>query len=257
MESDRIKGIPINCKGFGTIPKLVMQDRTIDIAAKALYAYFNSFAGNGDSCFPSREKICEDLCISKDRFSKLLFQLTESGYITVIQAKNERGQFSHNIYQIESLVGKPCPENPDTDSPDTEKLDTNINNLLNINNTSNINNKKKERKRSASVSYDSIVNAYTANNELRIAIFEFIKMRKFLNKPMTSNALQLMLKKLDSLASDEATKIAIVNQSSMNSWLSVYPLKENYGYNSNQPVQQKYTIGEDGKKYDSWGNELL
>ena len=37
----------INAKGYGTIPKLVMKDRRLTAQAKAIYAYFCSYAGCG------------------------------------------------------------------------------------------------------------------------------------------------------------------------------------------------------------------
>ena len=41
----RVEGI--NCKGYGIIPKAVMLDQRLTIQAKAIYAYFRSFAGAG------------------------------------------------------------------------------------------------------------------------------------------------------------------------------------------------------------------
>ena len=44
----------INCMGYGIIPKYVMLDPDLTIEAKAIYAYFCSFAGSGNTAFPSR-----------------------------------------------------------------------------------------------------------------------------------------------------------------------------------------------------------
>ncbi len=48
----RIQGV--NCKGFGILPKYVMLDPDLTIEAKTIYAYFCSFAGNGNSTFVER-----------------------------------------------------------------------------------------------------------------------------------------------------------------------------------------------------------
>ena len=56
-ERDFIKGFSINSAGYGIIPKLVMMDRDLHVTAKAIYAYFCSYTGAGDTCFPSRKKI--------------------------------------------------------------------------------------------------------------------------------------------------------------------------------------------------------
>lgn len=141
MADDIIKGIQVNSAGFGTISKLAMQDRRLHIAAKAIYAYFNSYAGGGDTCFPSRKKICFDLGISNDTLSKYLRQLTECGYISVEQIK-EGGRFSHNIYTLNGTIS-PCPKISDTEKTVNGKLDTNINNT-NINSIYNNNSIKRE-----------------------------------------------------------------------------------------------------------------
>ena len=141
MADDIIRGIQVNSAGFGTISKLAMQDRRLHIAAKAIYAYFNSYAGGGDTCFPSRKKICFDLGISSDTLSKYLRQLTEFGYISVEQIK-EFGRFSHNIYTLNGTIS-PCPKISDTENFGNGKLDTNINNT-NINSIYNNNSIKRE-----------------------------------------------------------------------------------------------------------------
>lgn len=54
---------------------------------------------------------------------------------------------------------------------------------------------------------------------------DFKIMRKKIKKPMTEKAEELLLNKLNKLDNDEDTQIAILNQSIMNCWQSVYPLK--------------------------------
>lgn len=229
---DILKGTQLNSKGYGTIAKLAMQDRNLDITAKAVYAYFNSFSGAGDNCFPTRAKICYDLKISNDTLGKYLRQLVENGYITVMQVK-EKGRFSHNVYTINQTV-LPCPKISDTENFGNDKSDTNNNNI-NINNNINNNSNNKESKKA---SYDKIIDEYTTNEELKQALIEFIKMRKLLKKPLSNNALSLNCTKLDKLANSDYEKIEIVNQSVMNSWLGFYPLKNEKQVNSKIQGQQ-------------------
>ena len=60
------------------------------------------------------------------------------------------------------------------------------------------------------------------------ALMDFEEMRNLIKAPMTDNARKLLLNKLDKLSmGDTLTKIDILNQSTMNNWKSVYPLKEN------------------------------
>lgn len=138
--SDKLKIEGINSAGFGIIPKLVMQDRELSIVAKAIYSYFRSYTGTGDSCFPTRKKICYDLNISNDTFSKHLKNLVRFGYVKVEQIK-ENGRFSHNVYTISDTIS-PCPKISDTENFGNGKLDTKNNSYKNnsINKINSINN---------------------------------------------------------------------------------------------------------------------
>ena len=51
--------------GYGLSPQLVMRSKGLSIEAKALYGYLSSFAGAGDTAFPSTSRILEELDISK------------------------------------------------------------------------------------------------------------------------------------------------------------------------------------------------
>ena len=95
-------------------------------------------------------------------------------------------------------------------------------------------NKKKntERKKERTGGgYDSIISGFTENEDLKNALYEFLKMRKLIKKPMTDKGLTLMLGKLADLSGDPGTQIAILNQSIMNNWAGVFPLKGEVGPN--------------------------
>ena len=62
--------------------------------------------------------------------------------------------------------------------------------------------------------------------EFAKALKDFEEMRKKIHKPLTGRAKQMVLEKLSELAVDEETQIAILNQSTMNSWLGVFPLQQ-------------------------------
>ena len=72
-------------------------------------------------------------------------------------------------------------------------------------------------------SYVSIIESYTENEELKDSIKGYVEMRQKM-KGFTVRALKMGLKKLDEIAGDDETKIAIVNQSIEHSWKSFYPL---------------------------------
>lgn len=83
---------------------------------------------------------------------------------------------------------------------------------------------KKESKPQA-VTFDFIISSYTQNKELHTTIIEFIKMRKLNKSTMTDNALKLLLNKLNSLGKNDAERIAMLENSIVACWKTVYPLK--------------------------------
>lgn len=109
--------------GFGTIPKLVMLDPQLMPQAKAIYAYFASFAGAGTTAFPSRTTIMRELRIgSVETYYRHFNQLIEQGYLSVEQRKAD-GRFDYCVYRLheevlrEGMSEKPIhggklPQNP-------------------------------------------------------------------------------------------------------------------------------------------------
>ena len=63
--------------------------------------------------------------------------------------------------------------------------------------------------------------------DLRKTVLEFADFRKKLKKPMTDRAIELLVAQLFKLSDTETEQVAIMNQSIMNGWTSIYPLKDN------------------------------
>ena len=90
--------------GFGTIPKLVMLDPQLTPQAKAIYAYFASFAGAGTTAFPRRSTIMRELRIgSVETYYRHFNQLIEQGYLSVEQRKAD-GRFDYCVYHLHEEV---------------------------------------------------------------------------------------------------------------------------------------------------------
>ena len=114
--------------------------------------------------------------------------------------------------------------------------------------------KEKNKKRK---SFEDVFLENQCSKELENTLKDFIDMRKTIKKPMTTRALELLLKNLERLTNLEEEKIAILNQSIEHGWQTVYPLKNN---NSNQnkqekskPEQREYAPGELSKLYANLG----
>lgn len=106
--------------------------------------------------------------------------------------------------------------------------------LDNIQNTESKTNKSNDTKKKAKSNFKELIDAYTANQDLREALYEFVKMRKSMKKGFTEHMLKLNLNILDKLAyKDEMESLAdidklkcdIVNQSLANQWLGFWELK--------------------------------
>ena len=86
-----------------------------------------------------------------------------------------------------------------------------------------VNNSSKKNKKTE---FDILIDEYTCNDELKTAIYEFIKMRKTNKKSLTSYGLKRILNKLDRLAANDDEKIQILDNSIERSWGGVFELKE-------------------------------
>ena len=113
---DRIEQYPSSVleKGYGVVGKYVMQDRRLNPIAKALYAYICTF---GNIAFPGRDKICYDLQINKNTYSKYMRQLVDRGYITVRQKRGAGNSFQRNVYVINLDPAKVMRENAEVKEP--------------------------------------------------------------------------------------------------------------------------------------------
>ena len=100
------------------------------------------------------------------------------------------------------------------------------------NNTNNINNKKERKKETTS--YDAIINELVKDEDVKKVIYEFIKMRNFIKKPLTDNALSLLIKKLYTLSSNKDDQIEILNNSIINNWQDIYKKENKNGVNKSR-----------------------
>ena len=137
-------------------------------------------------------------------------------------------------------VRKKFPKYGKNSRPGTEKNPEQNINLLNNNSIKDINTystkeellhpkNKDVEKNNKKESVNSVIAEYTENKDLQDALHGFVEMRNKARKPLTARAMKLSLNKLNELALDDVTKIAIVNQSIVHSWLTFYKLQNNNG----------------------------
>lgn len=68
--------------------------------------------------------------------------------------------------------------------------------------------------------------AFSDDAELNQAILAFMDFRKSIKKPMTDRAVELLIKKLNDMTPMIDEQIEIINQSIVNGWQGVFPLKD-------------------------------
>lgn len=90
--------------GYGTVGKLVMRDRDLAPEAKVIYAYISTYAGAGDTAYPSVDLICYDMNMGKDRFQKHKKCLIDKGYIIIQKYATAEGKFTNNLYVKKNTV---------------------------------------------------------------------------------------------------------------------------------------------------------
>lgn len=191
---NQIQGFYINSAGYGTVPKLIMQDRNLSVTSKAIYAYFCSYTGAGNTCFPSYKKICYDLNIHEETFIKHFKPLVHFGYVQVQQIRDQiNGRFSHNAYILQEILphqvfsGKNSenvenkPFSPHPELPCTVKPGTKINSIK-INNNNYLS--KKESKKKKQLEQDKISPKKEKNNSNSISQKQ-TKVKKAKPKPIS------------------------------------------------------------------------
>lgn len=98
----------------------------------------------------------------------------------------------------------------------------NINLNVNPNPNPNPNLKSKSKSNVSSLRSET----YCADAALNAAVVDFVAYRKSIKKPMTDRAVTLLLANLDKLSDTTAGKIAVLQQSIVNGWTGVFPLRD-------------------------------
>lgn len=221
-----------NTKGFTVMSNYHFQDKEISLKAKGLLGLMLSLPSNWDYSVNGLVTIVKE---NKAAVQTALKELEEHKYLKRTRVQDETGRFDY-IYDIyEKPYDKyPCTENRCTDIQCTENRCTENQPQINTNkqstnkqNTKELNTNEYKEKNNKKESVNSVIAEYTENKDLQDALHDFVDMRTKARKPLTARAMKLSLNELDKLAVDDITKIAIVNQSIVHSWLTFYKLQNN------------------------------
>lgn len=172
-----------------------------------------------------------------------LSELKQCGYLQVnkLYPNSERSKIEYQYVFYEKpqdLQNVPLEQdiqNVDLQNVGIQNVDLqNVGAYINTNkqstnkqNTKELNTNEYKEKNIKKESVNSVIAEYTENKDLQDALHDFVDMRTKARKPLTVRAMKLSLNELDKLAVDDVTKIAIVNQSIVHSWLTFYKLQNN------------------------------
>lgn len=161
-----------------------------------------------------RLKAAEELHMKESTVYKYMMMLQTYG-ICNIKSNNRFSVVSIVNWELYQLVEENC--NSKSNNKITTKEQQNNTNK----NDKNVNNDKNNNRDI----YIGIISNFTADENLKKTIMDFIEMRQQKKKPPTKRALNIILKKASEMSSDIQTQIKIFEQSIVNGWTDIYPLK--------------------------------
>ena len=216
---------------YTTMCNTHLRDKNLSLKAKGLLSMMLSLPDKWHYSVKGLEGICKE---SKNTINSVLNELEDNNYL-VRRRRYCNGKISEWEYIIfennenhdEELLHL---KNEDIENEDIEIQDIENRDVYKITkelNTNRLNTNEYKEKNIKKESVQSVISSYTKNKDLQDALHDFVDMRTKARKPLTVRAMKLSLNELDKLAVDDVTKIAIVNQSIVHSWLTFYKLQNN------------------------------
>lgn len=91
---------PVSRGGFTQVPNFILEDPSLSLGAKVVYAMFLRYAWHDDQCFPGQETVSEALGMSRPSVTTYVRELQKAGLISI----QRRGQGRTNLYTIHFQV---------------------------------------------------------------------------------------------------------------------------------------------------------
>ena len=216
-----------------------------------VYAIINGFCqhGDGDGYIGGNATLMKWTGASARTISLTLQNLEEKGLITRSYIKTQRGRLG-KIWTHGAEIALPSAEKEGDSAESALPIVQNLHDGSCKNCTTH-------DAKTAPITYtDTYISPNGENNKAQApredpaaaldpavqeAFRDYAEMRKKIKAPMTDKAKALTIDDLKKLASDPAKQVEILNQSTMNSWKGLYPLK-NEREDQKQSEQPKGTF---------------
>lgn len=196
----------------------------MSLKAKGLLSLMLSLPDNWDYSIAGLVTLSKD---GKDSVMSALEELERFGYLERTRVTKQDGKFDGYIYDIyeEPKTVKPYAENPNTDKPNTENPPQSNTNTSNTKKTKT----KESNKHRVIKAFPCLESLENFNDELLDTLQDFVDMRKKQKSPMSEKAMKLLMSKLHELSGGNVQNmIELLNQSILNGWKSIYPVKTPY-----------------------------
>lgn len=232
-------------KNYTVMSNYHLKNKEMSLKAKGLLSIMLSLPNDWDYSIAGLESIVKE---SKGTVAATLKELEQYNHLErkPIRVNGKIVDWEYIIYE-EPLTKKPElafqeQENQEQEKPELEnwsQLNTKELNT-NISNTKELTTKNKGKKESNRASFDTIIDNYTDNEDLRFELKNHLAVRKAKKGAMTNRAIEISLETLDKLthyvpiSEQEEAKIKIVQQSIERGWIGFFEVKEN-----KQPQQCK------------------
>lgn len=161
-----------------------------------------------------RKSIASTLCISESKVTRILESL---------KSEHQIEQQTSNKNRLVSIV------NWEHYQQSEHQIEQQLNN-----NRTTTEQQLNTNKKNKNIKEDKEI-IYSDSQELNEAILSFIEYRKSIKKPMSERAVSLLLGKLNKMSGSIQEQIEILNQSILNGWQGIFPLKNESG---NRVVEQ-------------------
>lgn len=213
-------------KNYTVMSNYHLKEKEMSLKAKGLLSLMLNLPENWDYSISGLVAICKE---NETAVKTTLAELKEFGYLRVDkfmpnESKTGRIEYVYNIFEK--------PQKQDLEAQSIEKQGVEnlcLENQLQLNTNNQLTkklNKKEERKKESATSYDEIISTFDFDSKVITTIYEFIKMRKLIKKPMTDYAFKRMLTKLTLIAQTPETQMQVLENSIINNWQDIYELKE-------------------------------
>lgn len=230
----------------------ILQENPLSANAQCLYNYLL----NKDSEFGWKSEfsisnlvVCGITSLSRQALDRARNELVQKGYIQYKKGRsNQAGKYLIVSFVTQDDTQYNTQSDTQDDTQDGHKVSTL--NKLKETKQNETKNKKKKNKKKNETEFDQLINQNFSDEELKNTVYEFIKMRKAIKKSLTTKGLELLIKKLYTLSTNVDEQIKILNNSIMNNWQGIYPLKQELKSKNKSGIDDFKELWEEAKKED-------